>query len=513
MSKGVLLYGLKVGMLSSVVALALLAMSEPRPARAATPQIVGGGSATQGQWASVAYVTVNTGSGTDWCTGTVVAPNVVLTAGHCVVDLNTLDLWPASAFQVTTGSVTLGQGQTSAVTQSALDPAWLNYSGPVGENPDHDVALLQLATPTSAPTMTLATSANANLYAVGTAAAIAGWGMTVSGDGYPPDTLQYGYTVVQDQTYCANWASNLNAEFDASDQICGVYAPYYSDGTCQGDSGGPMVANNNGALVEIGVTSWSSANCDTSKPDFFANVASLSGWLDPEIQALSPPAVTTGAASSVTETTATLGGTVVTYTSGTSFHFDYGTTTAYGQASNIGTVATSATVNATAGLTGLQPATTYHYRLDATNANGTTYGADSTFTTAAAPAAAPPPPPPRPRAGVYRGSTSQRQPIKLTVAANQTTIPDIKFGFAVRCTKLRRKRWFTLNAYGGKAFPLPIKRNVDLSSSFWDASNDRYVFTATFTTAGTIAGTFTAGYKDRSDGTCRSGLVHWSAKL
>ena len=65
----------------------------------------------------------------------------------------------------------------------------------------------------------------------------------------------------------------------------------------------------------------------------------------------------------------------------TSCHFEYGTTTAYGtstptQSSCSGITRTS--------LLGLQPNTTYHYRLDATNANGTSSTPDQTFTTGSA---------------------------------------------------------------------------------------------------------------------------------
>jgi hypothetical protein len=60
---------------------------------------------------------------------------------------------------------------------------------------------------------------------------------------------------------------------------------------------------------------------------------------------------------------------------------------------------------AAAKLSGLSTATTYHYRIVATNGGGTTKGADHTFTTAAS-SPPPPPPPPAPFAGV--GLASKR---------------------------------------------------------------------------------------------------------
>ncbi|HEY5197508.1 MAG TPA: hypothetical protein VIJ51_10835 [Solirubrobacteraceae bacterium] len=101
---------------------------------------------------------------------------------------------------------------------------------------------------------------------------------------------------------------------------------------------------------------------------------------------LTAPVVTTGTATTPTQTATTLSGTVNPVGQATTYQFDYGTTTSYGTS----TTSTSAgagiaDVPVTANLTGLTPATTYHFRLEATNASGPTDGTDGTFTTAGAP--------------------------------------------------------------------------------------------------------------------------------
>jgi hypothetical protein len=99
-----------------------------------------------------------------------------------------------------------------------------------------------------------------------------------------------------------------------------------------------------------------------------------------------PPAVTTGAAGNVTRSSAVVNGTVNPERVGTSYHFEYGTTTAYGASTATNdTGAGSADLPATATLTGLAAGTTYHYRLVATSVGGTTAGGDMTFTTLPAP--------------------------------------------------------------------------------------------------------------------------------
>jgi hypothetical protein len=101
------------------------------------------------------------------------------------------------------------------------------------------------------------------------------------------------------------------------------------------------------------------------------------------------PAATSSSAVAVTASSATLRGTVDPNGQDTSWHFEYGTSTSYGSATPTSQVsAATKSVSVTAAATGLAAGTTYHFRVVATNASGTTDGADRTFTTrAAAPAA------------------------------------------------------------------------------------------------------------------------------
>lgn len=95
-----------------------------------------------------------------------------------------------------------------------------------------------------------------------------------------------------------------------------------------------------------------------------------------------PPVVLTGAASGVTQTGATLAGTVDPEGYVTSYVFEIGTSTAYGTDIS-GTLPgeDAEAQSVTFALADLVPLSTYHYRLLATNTNGTVYGQDETFTT------------------------------------------------------------------------------------------------------------------------------------
>jgi DNA-binding beta-propeller fold protein YncE len=96
-----------------------------------------------------------------------------------------------------------------------------------------------------------------------------------------------------------------------------------------------------------------------------------------------PPGATTGSANSVTQNTASITGTIDTQGLPTTYGFEIGLeANDYGPATGLGSVGAGATqAEVTLPLTGLQPGTTYHYRIMATNNDGTSYGADQVFTT------------------------------------------------------------------------------------------------------------------------------------
>jgi hypothetical protein len=106
-------------------------------------------------------------------------------------------------------------------------------------------------------------------------------------------------------------------------------------------------------------------------------------------RAYSPEGVTTSAATGVTQTAATLNGSLNPAGAPVAVHFDFGPTTAYGSSTAAQTVgpATSAT-GFSAALSGLAPSSTVHFRAVAQSDFGTFAGADQALTTVS-----PPPPP------------------------------------------------------------------------------------------------------------------------
>jgi plastocyanin len=95
------------------------------------------------------------------------------------------------------------------------------------------------------------------------------------------------------------------------------------------------------------------------------------------------PVATTGLATSLTETTAMLNGTVNPHALGTTYFFNYGTSASYGSTTSVQSAGSDSADHAvSAALAGLFPGTIYHFQLVAHNSSGEVPGNDQTFATA-----------------------------------------------------------------------------------------------------------------------------------
>jgi len=94
------------------------------------------------------------------------------------------------------------------------------------------------------------------------------------------------------------------------------------------------------------------------------------------------PTVFTTGTTFVTSTSATLNGTVNPNGEATTYYFEYGLDTSYGSPTSSASAGSgTSAVSVNASISGLSSDTTYHYRLVATNSDGTSYGDDKTFNT------------------------------------------------------------------------------------------------------------------------------------
>jgi hypothetical protein len=143
------------------------------------------------------------------------------------------------------------------------------------------------------------------------------------------------------------------------------------------------VANAGGGTVAISVTANLSGL--TGGTAYHYRIVALNSGgstdgADGSFSTAAPPTVTTSPATGITSAAATLNGTVNPNGQATTYLFEYGKTTSYGSKTAVVSAgASTSPVTVSAPVSGLQAGQTYHFRLDATSAVGTTLGTDINF--------------------------------------------------------------------------------------------------------------------------------------
>jgi secreted trypsin-like serine protease len=226
--------------------------------------IVGGSNAGPGEYPSVAEITF----GAFGCTGTLISPDTVLSAGHCGsltgAAVASPAAYPPQLVNVRIGSNKAGQGEQVPVSSVTVSPDYLVTDG-------NDVSVLKLSRNATQAPVKVAGSGERGLWTAGTVATIAGWGTTSEG-GDAPDTLQKAQVPITTDAYCGSAYDN----FDPATMVCAGY-PQGGVDTCQGDSGGPLFA---GGRV-VGATSFGEGCARPGKPGVYARVADapLREWI------------------------------------------------------------------------------------------------------------------------------------------------------------------------------------------------------------------------------------------
>jgi secreted trypsin-like serine protease len=267
-----------LGALTALLGAVTLASSSPAAAAGRSPSIVGGSPAPAGAWPSIAYLrgSYHDGDGNEHdyaCTGSVVAPQWIVTAAHCTFG-NTGQSPQSMRVTIGVTDVNDASGQTIAVDRFVPNPSYDDSSQA------NDIGLVHLIRPTSAPPVALATPGGS--YAdTGGAANAAGWGATDENGTAFSSQLMQGYLQVRTSSDCASLVSG----FDANTQTC-AGTPGQT-GACFGDSGGPLMELNTatGQPVLWGLTSYGPqegaglAPCSTQLPAVYTWIPAYAGFI------------------------------------------------------------------------------------------------------------------------------------------------------------------------------------------------------------------------------------------
>jgi trypsin len=236
--------------------------------------VVGGDRADPAKWP---FAIAIFRKGRMHCSGSVIAPTKVLTAGHCVAGFNLAN------FQVIVGRPTLRDasvGQAIGVTSGRIHPDF-------EQTGLHDVAVLNLAQPADVTPVALATpQQNAVLAPAGAQLEVAGYGAT-----NPFGTHLSGFlksTVEQVRTEKRCLKAYTRDLFATESMICALGARRKNGGrfkihtsACSGDSGGPLIADTSAGPLELGTVSFGGALCGLpSAPSVYSRVSDSLGFIN-----------------------------------------------------------------------------------------------------------------------------------------------------------------------------------------------------------------------------------------
>ncbi|MCP4679713.1 MAG: trypsin-like serine protease [Deltaproteobacteria bacterium] len=218
--------------------------------------IVGGHETNYEEWKGV----IGLWTGLGLCTGSLLAPDVVLSAGHCVFykswnQLENTDFVNNPQDLQILGGAVIGEEQYSWAEKVVKHPNW---NGSLGGNAV-DLSMIKLEEPIEGiETYGVRREAAP---AKGSKGWIVGYGKSVNNDDMSAGTHRAGETTVK----------------SVNNRVLGLATP---SGTCQGDSGGPFFSEQDGEWVITAITSYGAGFCGPNVTGYSVNVVTYQKWIE-----------------------------------------------------------------------------------------------------------------------------------------------------------------------------------------------------------------------------------------
>jgi len=225
-------------------------------------KIVGGVEAKPHSHPSIVSIQVY---GSQYCGGSIVNENYIVTAAHCATRA-------ASDYSVVAGEHDLNS--VDGVEQTVLVSEVIQHPDYNAANSRHDIAVFKLATPLVLDENVAAANLAPKGFTPEQTLKAIGWGTTTE-NGDIPDKLQE-----VDVPFHTDAACRLNYALIAyifEDMICAGEGGHDS---CQGDSGGPLTSTDaDGKVTLVGVTSFGVGCARPRYPGVYTEVSFFSEWV------------------------------------------------------------------------------------------------------------------------------------------------------------------------------------------------------------------------------------------
>lgn len=260
----------------------------------ADTRIIGGSEANSGRFPYA--ISIQDGIG-HFCGGSLIAPDMVLTAAHC----------QGGTYDVVIGRHNLNSNSGESIPMKKETP----YPKYNDKTTDGDWMLVLLERPTKQNVPFIKLNSDKNSPSVGEDVTVMGWGDTTSDD-YTQELADVLMSVdvnVISNSDCDASEGTINGWSDSykgqitSNMLC---AADRGQDSCQGDSGGPLViqgkSGDGSDDVQIGVVSWGVGCASPDFPGVYSRISESYDWIVSEVckQSSAPPADLCGGSSGVT---------------------------------------------------------------------------------------------------------------------------------------------------------------------------------------------------------------------
>uniref|UniRef100_A0A8C2Z469 ST14 transmembrane serine protease matriptase a n=1 Tax=Cyclopterus lumpus TaxID=8103 RepID=A0A8C2Z469_CYCLU len=207
------------------------------------------------------------------CGATIISPNWLVTAAHCVQDDGRTRYSQPSTWEAYLGLHT--QGNVGSVVEKRnlkriiANPNYNAYTY------DNDIALMELDRPVtySDYIRPICMPAPQHDFPMGNTVWITGWGATREG-GFAAKVLQKAQVRIINSKVC----NDLMGGQITSRMLCAGVLTGGVD-ACQGDSGGPLSSPSGSRMFLAGVVSWGDGCARRNKPGIYTRVTKFRGWI------------------------------------------------------------------------------------------------------------------------------------------------------------------------------------------------------------------------------------------